>query len=73
MDPDPDPAIFVTGLQGASTDKNHKERTKHYQGFSYYLFLMIEGSRARSDPEPENLLLVDPDPGGRIRNNVLSH
>ncbi len=36
---------------------------------------MIEESWAPSYPDPENLLLVDPDPdpGGRIRNNVLSH
>ncbi len=38
---DPDPAIFVIDLQDANKKKSQNSRNR---GFSYYFFLMIEGS-----------------------------
>jgi hypothetical protein len=44
---DPDPVIFVSGLQDGNTkDKRDRKKSKNRrnQGFSYYFCLMIEGS-----------------------------
>jgi hypothetical protein len=50
-DPDTDPAIFVTDLQRREQKTNLKNsQNNRNQGFSYYFWLMTEGSGSRSVP-----------------------